>query len=398
MKNAVTLTLLCVLTISAAARAADRPRLVGGKEVMKIDEEDNAYGAKWGINAMRLSPDGRRVLYLRKKMYKTVSADGKQGERRGYKLYLRDLKTGKDTAVPVPALFDDDFAEAWLPMTVFDPAGKTLIVPAGQDANKNGLMEKTERCKVGLYDIASGKLKTLDVEGNVTFPTFHPDGKTLVVMAMEGAGNPSKVKICITPTDKIKFRTIDNPGLPRSISPTSGLMVLLLLTEGERPRPGRCVLYDMKTDTIKTELADQDQSRRIMKNNPQWTNDGRYVYHIMVKNEQRDGRNHRETLTRIWDVKAGQEVGILSGVAPVGPGPGKGTMVLLRLPSRGGSKAEPRIVLHAQDDKTLGQKLHPLGDASTYPITTRGKWLLYRPEDAKGNRAVCLAEIALPKK
>jgi len=259
-------------------------------------------------------------------------------------------------------------------------------------------MEKTEKCKVGLYDIASGKLKTLDIEGNVTFPTFHPDGKTLVVMTMEGAGDPREIKVCITPTDKIKFRTIDKPGLPRSISPTSGLMVLLLVTEGQKPRPGRCVLYDLKTDTVKTELADQDHSRRIMKNNPQWTNDGRYVYHIMVKREQRDGRSHSETLTRIWDVEAGREVGILSGVMPVGPGPGKGTMVLVRLRTQSSSNAEPRIVLHAQDDKTLGQKLHPLGDKSMYPISTQGKWLLYRPNDAKGNRAVCLTEIVLPKK
>jgi len=393
------LTLLLVLTMSAAARAADGPKLVGGKEVMKLDEKDDAYGAKWGISAMRLSPDGRRVLYLRKKMYAIApNADGSKQERRGYKLYLRDLKTGKDTAVPVPALFDDDFAEAWLSMTVFDPAGKTLIVPAGQDANKNDLMEKTEKCKVGLYDIASGKLKTLDIEGNVTFPTFHPDGKTLLAMTMEGVGNPSEIKVCITPTDKIKIRTIDNPGLPRSISPTSELMVLLLVTEGQRPRPGRCVLYDMKADTIKTELADQDQSRRIMKNNPQWTNDGRYVYHIMVKKEQRDGRSHSETLTRIWDVKSGGEVGILSGVMPVGPGPGKGTMVLVRLRGQLDSNAEPRIVLHSQGNKTLGQKLHPLGDASMYPICTQGKWLLYRPNDAKGNRSICLAEIALPKK
>jgi hypothetical protein len=194
-------------------------------------------------------------------------------------------------------------------------------------------------------------------------------------------------------------------------------MVLLLLTEGERPKPGRCVLYDMKTDTVKAELAGQDQSRRLMKHNPQWTTDGRYLYHIMVKNEQREGRRHTETLTRIWDVKAGKELGILSGVTPVGPGPGKDTMVLVRPP--GNKRAERRaavdgddaanvaepapkrgreIFLHAQDDKMLGQKLHPLGDKSIRPICTQGKWLLFIRRDANGNEKACLAEIALPKK
>jgi len=317
-------------------------------------------------------------------------------------------------------------------MTVFDPTGNTLIVPVGRDGNKNGLMERTERCKVGLYDIASGKLKTLDVESNIILPTFHPNGKTLVVLTVERgeapaptdtrgeAPAPTDIKVYITPIDKIKFRRLSKAGLIRSISPTSDLMAMVLVAEGERPRPGRCVLYDLKRDTVKAELADKDQSRSLTEHNPQWTADGRYIYHIIIKNEQRDGRSHREILTRIWDVKAGKEVGILSGVAPVGPGPGQGTMVLVRLAARplippqapraaGGdndaAKAQPvgpkvarEIVLHAQDDKTLGQGLHRLGEKSMRPISTQGKWLLFIRKDADGNEKACLAEIALPKK
>ncbi|MDP6637386.1 MAG: hypothetical protein QGG42_21010 [Phycisphaerae bacterium] len=396
MKNALTITILCVLAVSAA-RAADGPKLVGEREIMKLDDTI-AYRENGGVSSMRLSPDGRRVLYLRKKTYKTAGPDGKQRDRRGYKLVLRDLKTGKDTPVPVPALFDDDYAAAWLSMTVFDPAGKTLVVPASQDGNKNGLMDKTERCKVGLYDIASGKLTTLEIEGNVTFPTYASGGKSLVVLAMEGAGNPTHVKVCVTPSDKIKFRTLNNPGLPRSVSPTSDLMVMLLITEGERPRPGRCVLYNLKSDSIVSELADQEQSRRMTENNPQWTSDGRYIYHIVVKNEQRDGRTHRETLTRIWDPQTKQEAGILSDVAPIGPGPGKGAMVLARPRVMSKSKEDPRIFLHIQGDKAVDQKLHPLGDASIRPISTQGKWLLFIRKDANGAEKACLAEIALPKK
>ena len=418
MKNAVMLTLLCVLAMSAVARAADGPKLVGEKEIMKLDENIIAYGQNRGIYSMRLSPDGRRVLYIRRKIYKITSADGKQRDRRGYKLILRDLKTGKETPVPVPALFGGDFAAAWLSMTVFDPTGKTLVVPASQDANKNDLMERTERCKAGLYDIASGKLTILDVEGNIAFPTFHPNGKTLVVLAIERAGASRDAKVHITPRDKIKFRKLSRAGMIRSISPTSDLMVMMLLTEGERPRPGKCVLYDLKTDTVKAELAGQEQSRRIMEHHPQWTADGRYVYHVIIKDEERDGRHHSEILTRIWDVKAGREVSILSGVAPIGPGPGKGTMVLIRLPgpqmtppapraAAGDGPAKPQppapevkreILLHAQDDKTLGRDLHRLGDTSIRPISTQGEWRLFIRKDADGKEKACLAEIALPKK
>ena len=396
MKNAVMLTLLCVLTMSAAAGAADAPKLVGEKEIMKLDG-NIAYRQNRAGGSMRLSPDGRRMLYFRGKVYKSTRA---RVGLRGYKLHLRDLKTGKDTPVPVPALLRIYLETEWLSMTVFDPTGKTLIVPVGQDANKNDILESTERCKAGLYDIASGKLKTLDIEADTTFPTFHPDGKTLVVLTLEGDQGPRDIKVLITPTDKIKFRGLSSAGMIRSISPTSDLMAILLLTEGERPQPGKFVLYDLKTDTIKAELAGQDQSRGIMEHNPQWTADGRYIYHLIVKNERRGGRSHSQTLTRIWDAKTGKEAGILSGVIPVGPGPGKGTMVLIRHQTRTVSlrTAKPLVVLHAQDDKTLGGKLTPLGDKFIRPITTQGKWLLFIRYDPAGSGTVCMAEIALPKK
>ena len=395
MKNAVVLTLLWVLTTSPVTSSANGPKLVGEKAIMKLDD-NIAYRETRGVFSMRLSPDGRRVLYLHRKIYKATDADGSQRDRPGYKLVLRDLKTGKDTAVPVPAVHSDDYALAWLSMTVFDPTGKTLIVPAGRDANKNDFMEETERCKAGFYDIASGKLKTLDVEGNMTLPTFGPSGKTLLVLTVEGAGTPTGMKIHITPTDKIKFRRLSKAGLIRSVSPTSDLVAMLLITEG---MPGRCVLYDVKTDTVNGELIGKRQSPELMEYNPQWTGDGRYVYHIITNSEVRDGRSYRKILTRIWDVKAGKEVSLLSDVAPIGPGSGKGTMVLVRIPSTPSRVSGVReIFLHAQDDKTLGQKLHPLGDASMRPISTQGKWLLFIRKDADGKEKACLAEIVLPKK
>jgi hypothetical protein len=321
------------------------------------------------------------VLYLRTKSYKITVADGSKRDRKGCKIFLRDLKTGKDTVVPVPAI-DGRSAMMWMSMTAFDPAGKTLIVPAGRDANKNDFLDRTEKCKPGLYDIASGKLTTLDVEGNMIFPTFHPDGKTLVVTAIEGRGAPGDVKVYSTPSDKIKFRTLSQTGLIRSISPTSGLMAMLL--------KDKFVLYDLKSYTVKAELGGRDEIRMLYEHNPQWTSDGRYLYYIKRKEEMRDGRRGKKFLTRIWDAQAGKEAGLIPGtpmgIAPLGPGPGKGTMVLTRptiIPGRrGGTQMAMAIVLHAQDDKMLGDKLHPLGDTSMQPISTQGKWLLFIRDDA----------------
>ncbi len=78
-------------------------------------------------------------------------------------------------------------------------------------------------------------------------------------------------------------------------------------------------------------------------------------------------------------------------------------MVLTRptiIPGRSSSSTQLgwEIVLHAQNDKALGDELHPLGDTSMRPISVKGKWLLFIREDANGipNKAY-IAEIALPK-
>ena len=407
MKNAVKLILLCVLTMSAVAGAAeDAPKLVGEKEIMKLDASI-FYGKNDSVGSMCLSPDGRRVLYLRKMTCKTTAPDGKQQDSEGCKLVLRDLNTGKDTVVPVPAI-DDLSAVSWISSsTMFDPEGKTLVVPVGLDGNKNDLMEMTERCKAGLYNIASGKITDLDVEGDMVLPTFSLDGKTLVVMTAQRFG--VIVKFHVTPTDKIKFRTSVKGGLVGILSPTSDLIATILLCEGGMPPTGKCVLYDLKTDTVKAELAGREAQYTLMKHLPKWTGDGRYVYHLKDENGRRYSRTDKTTLMRIWDVQAGKEAGVLTDAIPVGRGPGKDTMVLVRLPNSGApvrakastpqaaSDLRPQIVLHAWDEKTRNPVLHPLGDKSMRPIGTQGKWLLFIRKDAKGNETACMAEIVLPK-
>ena len=397
MKHAVWMMLVCVLAMSAAAGAADAPKLVGEKEIMQVREKDVVFGRNVGVSSMRLSPDGSKLLYFRKKAYNTVK-DGKKRVREGYKPILRDLKTGKDTPLPIPAFFEEEYATIWLSMEVFGPEGKTIAVPAGQDANKNGRMEKDEKCNPAFYDIASGKLTSLPIEGNVILPSFTPDGKTLLVLAGVGVGAPEELNVFISPVDKIKFRRLEQSGLHRSVCPTADLMAMVLFTEGKNPQPGDCVLYDLKTDKVKTRLAGQGHAETFLRHNPQWTADGRYLYYVTIKKEERNGRRHRETLTHILDVHSSKEAGILSGLAAVGPGPGKASMVLGRRQTDRGAKDQPQILLHLRDKKTPDGKLYPLGDKTTRPISTQGKWLLYTRPGDNGKTKVCRAEIVLPKK
>ena len=399
--------------MSAAAVAADAPKLVGEKEILRLDDKvvcrmDQAADP---IYFMRLSPDGRRLLYLRWKMYQTTmsSKEGKVirlRKRRGYKIVLRDLKTGKDTEVPVPAINERNIALFWLSMTVFDSTGKTLAVPVGKDDNKNDFDEESERCNAGLYDIATGKVKVLDIEAHRISLAFHPDGKRLVVMASEGVSSQTSVKVCVTDIDKIQFIRLSKTGVPRSISPTSGLMVMLLFADRHTGWKKQSVIFDMTSDRVKAKLPDRPPPFVFMIFNPQWAADGRHLYHVAARTVERPGKRSRQgILTRIWNAKTGKEAGLLTGMTPIGPGP-KNTMVLVELQSerkklaadKSAPKPKPKsqIVLHAQDDKTLGKKLHPLGDMSTYPISTQGKWLLYIRKDATGAEAVCMAEIKLP--
>ncbi len=395
-KNIFIPAIVCVLAFSVLARAADGPKLIGEKAIMDLSEKKIAYRFNKGVSSMRLSPDGRKLLYFRRASYKTKRADGKERTSQGVKAVLRDLKTGKETPLPIPALYDEEYSAAWLSMTVFDPSSKTIIAPVGLDGNKNGLMdEMSEKCVAGLYDIASGKLTKLKIEANLILPAFSPDGKTLMVMGALGPETPSELFIRVSPADNIKFRELTQMGLPRNICPTADLMVLLLFTEGQKPAPGNCVVYDLKTDTAKTELAGQDQAESLMKNNPQWTADGRYIYHVVLKKENRNGVRHRETLTRIYDVHSAQETGILSGLTPIGPGPGKNSMVLVRREKAPNPRIDPQIYLHMRDDKSPDGKLHPLGDKSILPVSTQGKWLLFIREDADGKEEACLAEITV---
>lgn len=392
MKNTLKLAVLCLLGGCVATRAQDGPKLVGEKQIMQIDDKivHRQFRGAW---CMRLSPDGRRVLYLRKKTYKTTRPNGTVEPREGYKPVLRDLTSGKDTPMPVAALSDADAATMWLSMTVFDPAGKTLVVPACQDANNNGCMDPappdSEKCKPGLYDIASGTLKTLDLEAGVIFPTFSPDGKMLVVTAIEVKAET--VKVHVTPTDKINFRLLSKQGFIRGVCPTSDLMAIVLIANGKDLRGAKFILYDLKADTIKAELADGKHVAWVFGCKPQWTGDGRYLYYFGFVDEQVEGKTRSKSVTRIWDAKAGKEAGVLADVVPIGPGSGKNTMVL----SKG---QEQEIVLHAQGDKTLGRGLHSLGDDSVRPISTQGKWLLFIRKDEDGTETARMAEIAMPKK
>jgi hypothetical protein len=394
-KNIFIMAIVCVLAFSVLARAADGPKLVGEKAIMELGGKKIAYLLNGGISSMRLSPDARKLLYFRRGAYKIKRADGKERTSEGLKPVLRDLKTGKDTPLPIPALYNEDYSAAWLSMTVFDPSSKTIIVPVGLDGNKNGRIDETsEQCVAGLYDIASGKLTKLKTQGKLIFPAYHPNGKTLIVMGAVGPKTLGDLFVRVSPAGKIKFRELTQTGLPRSICPTADLMVLLLFTEGQNPHPGNCVIYDLKADKVKAELTGQDQAESLMKHNPYWTADGRYIYHVLVKKEDRNGVKHRETLTRIYDVRSAQETGILSGLTPIGPGPGKTSMVLLRKKAAK-PRTDSQIYLHVSDTKSPDGKLHPLGDKTIRPISTQGKWLLYIRTDDAGKEKACMAEIKL---
>jgi hypothetical protein len=363
-----------------AAKPAPGVKLTNETPIFKLDDS-RKINANRGMHTMRLSPDGKMLLYVRR-----VKAANKE-TRGGYQLALRDIKTGKDTIMPGAPCGSDDFFVACVSMLPFDAKGEKLVIPIGAGAEPvrpgRGTMQ------LGLYDIKSGKVNKLDLSGPIIFPTYDAEDKNLIVLVMakgERGPDPANSKIVVSPADKIKFRKIGLMGLPRSPCPGSSVLPILLAPArdaGQEARRGVFVLYDTKSDK---QLAAPPASRSKLDDyNPQWTADGRYLYYVDTeKDAGPNGCVKRKSILRIWDRRKNAEHAIIEGMIPVGPGPGKSAMILSD--GRG---------LHYMTDPT-SQKTASLGDNIVRLISAGGGFIVYIKHDKNGDNQVFRAKIKLP--
>jgi len=310
---------------------------------------------------MRLSPDAKRLLYVRRE-----TVPGPRRPRTGYRLYLRDLASGKDRPLPVPAFEGPDPLQVMLAM--FDPSGRKIAVAAGIDDNRNGVYDsyggRAEKGQPAVYDVATGKLTRLEPADEIVVPVFDRTGKRLIVYTANGGQNLS-----VADLGGSEPRRLGLAGVPRTPCPTADVIPLAVL--GHTARGGhflrRLALFDLRAEREVAVLkTGTDSGRVIVESALQWTVDGRYLYYTDRRNDK-----HKRRYTRVWDRWTGREAAVVTGTIPIGPGPTKTTMVLFDRFARG----PDRVRLH---DAATG-KSWPLGgqDQGMRPICTQGKFLVY---------------------
>ena len=390
---------LCVLLIGLTAIASTEgaeppaaPKLANETRIFDLDESRDIRENR-GMHSMRLSPDGKKLLYIQRVTFpggpttpRPRGAPNKPARfRRGYRLVLRDIKAAKDTTLPGAPLRSDDFIVMFVSMRPFSHDGKKLVLPVGTDEDGDGIhnLEK-EKMDLVLYDVASGKTAKLDLASPVIFPAFSGDGKQLIVLTMVKEKQGTLHVAPVAPADKIKFRNLSVWGLPRSPCPGAPALPLLLppaRDEGqETRRGGSFILYDIKADKRLTVLPAQSQGK-LDDYNPQWTADGRYLYYADTETDASpDGKTRRKTVTRVWDRTKSAETAVIEGVVPVGPGPGKSAVVLAG-PGSGGA------CIH----DAAAEKISPLPEVRF--INAQGRFLLYVKQAKDGAKAVYRAEV-----
>jgi hypothetical protein len=379
MKNVVKLTIMCVLTMPAFARGADGPKLVGERVVMKPKE------ARSHARNLRLSPGGRHVLFLRQeyRQSKTVLPSPRTTSRPGNMLHvsamvLRDLKTGKDKPVPVPP-FADNIARPYMRNNRFDASGAKMAVMVGTDPKHNGGEGRNEM-QLAIYDLATDKVRKLELKGTYILPMFTGGGKQIVAFVSDSKNNH---QLYVTPVEKINLRKLSQSGWPLEPCPTADLLPIFLLPDRRatsRPSTSKFVLYDLKADKVRAQF--KIGTRRQIPDLPlQWTLDGRYLYYL-DQSPEGVGRGKPKIVTRIWDVRKAREAGIVDSATPIGPGP-NGTMVMFAKGSR--------MLLH---DPASGSLWYL---AKALPLDARGKYVLYG-SSVDTEMTVYVAEIVMPAK
>ena len=337
-----------------------------------------------GMHSMCLSPDAKTLLYVQR-LPPPAKPDGEA--RRGYRLVVRDIKTGKDTVMPGAPSGSDDFLVACISMRPFDATGKNIVIPVGLGPADEPVRIGEGQMQLGIYNLAAGKLKKLDLTAPVIFPSYDADGKNLIVFAMftkDRRPDMASSKIVISPADKIKFKQIGIIGLPRSPCPVGDILPVLLppnRQDPNAPRKSAFVLYDTKADKQLLMLPMQE-GNKLDDCNPQWTADGRYLYYVdSEKDESPDGRMRRKNITRIWDRKKAVEHAIIEDVVPVGPAPGKSAMILKY-------KDRSCKIHYPATGKTS-----PLLNGKTKLISANGRFLVYIKELEDGMACVYRAEM-----
>ena len=389
MRGGVTRSALLIVLLVVPVSLAAQPKLVNEKLV--FEEEDPVHV---GLQSMLLSPDGRHLLYLRREQVDVAGEPGRaSGSRRAYRLAVRDLVSGRDLVVPVPAFPDSDPTDPIMKSQSFGPGGKQVVFGAGVDANGDGFFDyPKETMQIVLYDVASGTVSPLGVTGGWAAAMFDRTGEGLLITTADPAD--WSIQVQKTPLARLDCRPVSVDGVPYSICPAADVaaVVLQLAPPPKRYKKQKLVLYDLQADRQLLELPTHVDYSQVGRRRAEWTADGRFLYYTDLGSEDDPpgGEESRDkTVTRVWDRLEGKGVGLMRECLPIGPGPTATSMLLTEATVRGDLSS-----LHLHD--AAEGRIWEFGQLFDVMICAHGRRVVYGKEVEPAHYAVYMAEIAIP--
>jgi len=387
--------------------AASGPELINERRVFPEGEPMWKKPRQYHVWAMRLSPDGKRLLYPRAKGQPPLTRRGEPDWRKvKYEMVLRDLESGQETILPINPL-GSGWGTVFTRFNMFDPAGAKLALAnmevVRQERTSGGgsrlhVSSARSTMKLVLYDIPTGKLTTTDIEGPSTFAKFGRTGNVLIVARELRSG----LELSKAALPGFELQRLKADGFPQSVCPTADVICVWAPPKrvrptipGQRPQrgPQRLFLYDLRADKEIAELPVHPRNSKLDDWETQWTMDGGYLYYYDVREVTTEApsgsRKPTRPVARIWDRARNKAAGRIFDAIPVGAGPTPTTMVLAKS-TRGGSGG---VLLH---DAKSGRE-YPLGDSSMKLVHACGAVVLYAKPTPGGANAAYIAEIRTPK-
>ena len=375
MRTAIA-AVLAVLWVGSAAPG--QTRLANEKELVSAGSGDQPLAA---IHSAQLSPDGRKLLYIR--IEAIPPAEGAGGEtraRRSFRLVLRDVATKTDTALPLAAgTFDDAFIML-LSKPLFSPDSRHVVTFVPDDADKNGIWDhRSEKLHLGLYDIQANKLARLDLTDDIILPNFLGNG-ILVVQWKARAQSGNLYWIKKIGAEPAKLETA---GVPVAVHPSKpqALLIVPKAVEGQGRPDVTLKLLDVAADKVLADLPADPKNSKLDDFPPRFTQDAKYAYYV---DAERNGDNVKP-LTRLWNVEENKAAMALDQSVPVGPA-GGGKMVLVRTTR---NSREGDVGVHDPAANTWT----PLSDVKGVVLWAGDGKIIFARKRDDGNTSLHLAEL-----
>ena len=396
----IRLIALAIIVACTTGLFAEEAKLANATKVFPDSRPAYKRPSQYDAFTMRLSPDGKRLLYTRP----VAGGEPSDYDSARYELVLRELNGGKEVVLPIEPL-DSGWRSVPTRYNIFDPTGKRLVLMdikiEKQQIDENSSVSR-RNINWTIYDIAKSKAT------NITFPSrtmgpakFAADGKALLLTVASGRGD-LVTKIISLKDPKAKPKSLTAPGWVQSVSPVGDVAAFFVppARPTHPPQPGKrmerpaisLVLWDLKADKELVRVPTHPRNSELDDLETQWTSNGRYLYYVDVEEVAAKGEADRPTyrsMTRVWDRQTSKPAGTIPDTTPLGPGPGESTMVLAERP-RGDFGG---FVLH---DAATG-KDYQIGDVAKKLIHISGKKVIYAEKSADSDaEEVFSAEIVLP--